>query len=120
MKSKAISTVPLPVRSALKKLGGDLADARKRRRISTATMAQRARISRPTLVRLERGDASVSVGIFATVLFVVGMHERLADLADASHDRVGLDLQTESLPKRIAGPRKKQHKATDAARAFAK
>ncbi|SPE58481.1 conserved hypothetical protein [Verrucomicrobia bacterium] len=109
MKSKAISTIPLPVRSALKKLGEDMADARKRRRISTATMAERARISRPTLLRLEHGDANVSVGIFAIVLFVLGMHERLADLADASHDRVGLDLETESLPKRIAGPRKKRH-----------
>jgi transcriptional regulator with XRE-family HTH domain len=108
MKSKAMSTVPLPVRAALKKLGGDIADARKRRRISTATMAERARISRPTLVRLERGDANVSVGIFATVLFVLGMHERLTDLADASRDRVGLDLETESLPKRIDGPRKKR------------
>jgi transcriptional regulator with XRE-family HTH domain len=108
MKSKAMSSVPLPVRSALKKLGGDLADARKRRRISTATMAERARISRPTLVRLERGDANVSVGIFATVLFVLGLHDRLTDLADASRDRVGLELETESLPRRITGARKKR------------
>ena len=71
-------------------------------------MSERARASRPTLARLERGDAAVSVGIFATVLFVLGMHDRLADLADASHDRVGLDLQAESLPKRISGPRKKR------------
>ena len=108
MKSKAISSIPLPVRSGLKKLGGDIADARKRRRISTAMMAERARISRPTLVRLERGDANVSLGIFATVLFVLGMHHRLAELADASHDRTGLDLEAESLPKRIDGPRRKR------------
>ena len=63
MKSKATSSIPLPVRSALKKLGGDIADARKRRRISTATMAERVRASRPTLLRLERGDANVSIGI---------------------------------------------------------
>lgn len=107
MKSKAISSIPFPVRSALKKVGGDIADARKRRRISTATMAERARISRPTLMRLERGDANVSVGIFATVLFIVGMQDRLADLADASHDRTGLDLEAESLPKRIDSPRRK-------------
>jgi transcriptional regulator with XRE-family HTH domain len=106
MKSKAIRSIPLPVRSALIKLGGDMADARKRRRISTATMAERARISRPTLARLERGDANVSLGIFATVLFVLGMSERLAELADASHDRMGLDLEAESLPKRIDSPRK--------------
>jgi hypothetical protein len=67
MKSMAITTIPLPVRGILKKLGEDMADARKRRRIATATMAQRAGISRPTLLRLERGDASVSVGIFGTV-----------------------------------------------------
>jgi hypothetical protein len=35
------------------------------------------------------------------------MHDRLGDLVDAAHDRLGLDLQTESLPKRICGPRKK-------------
>ena len=108
MKSKAIGSIPLPVRAALRKLGADLADARKRRRISTATMAERARVSRPTLLRLEQGDPSVSVGIFATVVFVLGMHERLADLADAAHDRVGLELQAESLPQRIYGPRRKK------------
>src|SRR5271157_3079385 len=93
MKSKATSSIPLPVRLVLKKLGGDIADARKRRRIPTATMAERARISRPTLLRLERGDASVSLGIFSTVLFILGMQEHLAELADASHDRTGLDLE---------------------------
>jgi transcriptional regulator with XRE-family HTH domain len=105
MKSMAITTIPLPVRRILKKLGEDIANARKRRRIATATMAQRANISRPTLLRLEHGDAGVSLGIFATVLFILGMQDRLADLVDASHDRVGLDLQAESLPQRIYGPR---------------
>lgn len=108
MKSPATSSVPLSVRAALKKLGGDIADARRRRRISTATMAERARISRPTLVRLEQGDANVSMGILATVLFILGMQERLGDLADAKHDRAGLDLEAEWLPKRIDGPRKKR------------
>jgi transcriptional regulator with XRE-family HTH domain len=108
MKSKATMSLPLPLRGLLKKLGADLADARKRRRIATATMAERARVSRPTLARLERGDATVSLGIFATVLFVLGMQDRLADLVDAAQDRLGLDLQTELLPKRIYGPRKKR------------
>jgi len=108
MKSKATTSMPLPVRGILRKLGEDIADARKRRRISTTTMAERARISRPTLLRLERGDANVSLGIFATVLFILGMHDRLADLVDATQDRLGLDLQSESLPKRICGPRRKR------------
>jgi len=107
MKSKSILTIPLPVRRALKKLGSDMADARKRRRISTATMAERAMISRPTLVRLEKGDPTVSLGIYATVLFVLGMTSRLADLADVMHDKLGLDLENEALPKRIGRHRRK-------------
>lgn len=108
MKSPATRLAPFPVRAALKKLGGDIADARRRWRISTATMADRARISRPTLVRLERGNATVSMGILATVLFILGMQERLGDLADAKHDRADLDLEAEWFPKRIDGPRKKR------------
>jgi transcriptional regulator with XRE-family HTH domain len=99
-------TLPFPVRRALKKLGSDLGDARKRRRISTTTMAERAMISRTTLVKVENGDPGVSLGIFATVLFVLGMTERLADIADASHDRIGLHLESEKLPKRISSTRK--------------
>ena len=41
-------------------------------------------------------------------LFILGMTERIADLADASHDRTGLDLESENLPKRISSPRKER------------
>jgi len=66
-------------------------------------------ISRTTLVKVERGDQGVSMGIYATVLFVLGMTERIADLADAAQDRTGLDLESESLPKRISSPRKRSN-----------
>ncbi len=106
MRSPSSKSLPLPVQRALRKLGSDIADARKRRRISTTTMAQRAMISRTTLVKVENGDPGVSIGIFATVLFVLGMADRLSDVADASHDRTGLDLESENLPKRISSKRK--------------
>ncbi|MCB2107034.1 MAG: hypothetical protein KDE14_05005 [Rhodobacteraceae bacterium] len=99
-----LKTLPVGVRKNLRKLGGDLRDARLRRRISTTVMAQRALISRTTLVKVEKGDPTVSLGIYATVLFVLGLGERLADLADVSHDRVGLQLEEEHLPKRIRQP----------------
>ena len=70
-------------------------------------MAQRAMISRTTLVKVERGDQGVSMGIYSTVLFVLGMTERIANLADATQDRTGLDLEREKLPKRISSPRKR-------------
>lgn len=96
--------VPLPVKRALRKLGNDLRDARRRRRIPVAIMAQRASISRTTLGKVERGDPGASLGIYATVLFVLGMIGRLEDLADPGKDRVGLELEEEHLPKRIRRP----------------
>jgi DNA-binding XRE family transcriptional regulator len=113
MKSQSSKSLPLPVKRTLKKLGADLADARKRRRISTTTMAQRAMISRTTLVKVEKGEPGVSIGVIATVIFVLGMTDRLADIVDASHDRLGLDLESEKLPKRISSSRKPKHGTGD-------
>jgi transcriptional regulator with XRE-family HTH domain len=94
-------TMPIPVKRALGKLGQDIRDARKRRRISTQTMADRASISRVTLNKIENGESVVSVGAYAKALFVLGMSERLADLVDVTTDTLGLALEEERLPQRI-------------------
>ena len=99
--SKSKSALPLPVRRALKKLGTDISVARRRRNISTLLMAERAFISRNTLAKVEKGDPGVSLGIYATVLFVLGLTERLAELADPSRDSLGQDLAEKDLPKRV-------------------
>jgi transcriptional regulator with XRE-family HTH domain len=99
--SAALRALPASVRRALVKLGEDLSAARRRRRISMAVMAERAFVTRKTLARVERGDPSVSLGIYATVLFLLGMVERLEHLVDASTDRLGIELEDEHLPKRI-------------------
>ena len=101
MAGKSQATLPIPVRRALRKVGTDIRDARRRRRIPTAVMAERALISRMTLNKVEKGNPGVSLGIYATVLFVLGMTDRLAELADARHDAVGLGLEEERLPQRI-------------------
>ena len=82
-------------------LGADIRDARVRRRISTRIMSERTMVGRMTLYKAERGDPTVSMGTYATVLFVLGMTDRLADLADVRFDRLGLLLDEECLPKRI-------------------
>ena len=64
-------------------------------------MAERAFISRSTLVRVEKGDPGVSLGIYASVLFVLGMADRFGELADAARDPVGLSLEEDRLPRRI-------------------
>ena len=93
--------LPLPVRRVLRKLGADIRAARLRRRIQTAVMADRVQVSRPTLWKLEQGDPSVGIGAYATALYVLGMVDRLADVADIAHDPVGQQLASESLPRRI-------------------
>jgi hypothetical protein len=98
--------LPLPVKRALAKLGGDIKSARLRRRIPTTIMAQRAFITRMTLQKVENGDPSVSLGIYAVVLFVLGLTQRLVDLADARSDELGLQLEEERLPKRIRASKK--------------
>lgn len=102
MRKKAtLSSLPLPVTRALRKLGHDIKDARRRRRLPMAIVAQRASISKPTLIKIERGDPGVSIGSYATVLFVMGMAEKLAELVDPKNDPVGLQLEEENLPQRI-------------------
>ncbi|MGH9569271.1 MAG: hypothetical protein ACRD4F_06510 [Candidatus Angelobacter sp.] len=93
--------MPLPVTRALRKLGHDIRDARRRRRIPAEIASQRASISRPTLLKIEKGDPGVAVGSYATLLFVLGLTERLAELADPARDAVGLQLEEERLPQRI-------------------
>lgn len=90
----------LAVRRALTKLGQDIYDARKRRGLSAKVLSDRAFTSRVTLSRIENGDYGVSIGIYASVLHALGMIERIADLADASHDEVGLRLTSPSAKRR--------------------
>ena len=101
MRNKIDSTLPIPIRRALRKLGGDIRDARRRRRISTMIMAERAMISRMTLNKIEKGDPNVALGRYANVLFVLGMTDHLAELVAPEHDTVGLSLADDFLPKRI-------------------
>ena len=103
--SRSQQALPFGVRRALRKLGMDVSAARRRRRIPVAIMAERAFISRTTLARVEKGDPRVSMGIYASVLFVLGMADRLGDLADAARDPLGLSLEEERLPQRIRASR---------------
>ncbi len=81
-------------------------DARKRRRIPMQLAADRAGISRTTLDKIEKGDEGVSAGAYARILFVMGMVERFGDLADPKFDQIGMELESEQLPKRIRIPKR--------------
>jgi len=91
-------------------INGDLKDVRLRRRLSTAVIAERAFLNRKTLRKIEMGDAGVSMGAYVSILFVLGMTDRLADVADARFDRTGLTLEEERLPKRIRTTKKEKQR----------
>lgn len=89
----------------LSNLGENIKLARLRRRLSAEIVAERAGISRATLTKVEKGSSSVSMGIYASVLFALGLEKDL--LKVASDDVLGRKLQDLDLvvhkraPKRI-------------------
>ena len=64
-------------------------------------MAVRLFVSRDTLWRMERGDPTVASGTLVTALFVLQLHDRLANLAAPSTDAISLSLDERRLPQRI-------------------
>ncbi len=97
--------LPIPAKRAMRELGENISVARRRRRIPTKIMAERAGFSVITLGKIERGEPSVSMGSYACALFVLGMTDHLQNIAGPHRDIIGLDLETENLPKRIRFPR---------------
>jgi len=89
------------VRRALRKLGADIHDARRRRKLPMAVVAERAFTSRSTLQKVEAGDANVSISIYAAVLQALGLLEGLTQVADIGNDTVGQVLASAALPKHI-------------------
>ncbi|MBC5764562.1 XRE family transcriptional regulator [Ramlibacter sp. GTP1] len=92
--------MPPVAAAALRKLGGDLATARKRRRQSLRDWALRLQVSVPTLIRLEKGDPTVSMGVYATALWLVGRHEALGSAADPKEDAAALEAEIRAAAER--------------------
>lgn len=100
--SLALTQMPPSTLAALQQLGADLSVARLRRKESLKTWAKRMGVSVPTLLRLEAGEPSVSLGVLATALWLIGRDAALGSLATPKEDRGALELdvrQAETLGK---------------------
>lgn len=104
---KIMTNLPIPVIKVLRKMGQDINNARRRRRITIELMAERAGLSRATIGKIEKGDPTTSMGGYASVLFVLGMEGSLGDLVDSVHDLLGRRLEDEKLPQRVRTPHRK-------------
>jgi transcriptional regulator with XRE-family HTH domain len=98
--ASAIETLPPAAAAALRKLGANLATARKRRKQPLREWAARLDVSVPTLMRMEKGDAAVSIGVYATALWVIGRHHTLAAAADPKEDVAALENEISAAAQR--------------------
>lgn len=78
--------------------------ARLRRKFSAETVAQRAGITRRTLSKVEQGDPSVALGVYARVMQVLRLENDLALLA--KDDELGRKLQDAGVSARLRAPKR--------------
>lgn len=93
-------TLPQPAIEALCQLGDNLKVARLKREITLQEWAKRMNVSIPTLVRMERGDPSVGVGVYVTAMWLVDALESLKNTASPESDKVAITLETHRARKR--------------------
>ena len=93
----------------LSSAGEQIRKARLRRNLTVKEVAERAGTTAVTVLNVEKGLPSVSVGKVLSVLNVLGLEQDI--LLIAADDPQGRELQDESLPKR-ARRTKTDRKAT--------
>jgi transcriptional regulator with XRE-family HTH domain len=93
--------LPLPASKAIQKLGRDISRARRRRRLTQASLAERSGLAVSTVRRIEEGNPKVALEHIARILHVLGEIARLEQLLDTREDEMGLVLMDEALPERV-------------------
>ena len=78
-------------RKSLTQRGENIRIAIKRRGFTQTLISERTGLSRLTIRRIERGDASVSIGHYVAVLSVLGLADDIVKVA--SDDVLGRKLQ---------------------------
>ena len=93
---KTRNTILLPrAQKPISVLGENIKLARLRRKFSAAQVAERANISRPTLVSIEKGNPNVTIGAYVKVLSVLGLENDIMEVAN--DDKLGRRLQDAKL-----------------------
>lgn len=96
-------SVLLPkVLNNLSLLGENIKFVRLRRRLPMRVICEKAQISRPTLINIEKGSPDVSIGLYALVLNILGnFDDELSEVA--KDDRIGRTIQDLNIkiPKRV-------------------
>jgi len=89
---------------AVSTLGENIKLARLRRKYSTQQVSERANISRPTLLSIEKGNPNVSIGAYVKVLMVLGLEKDITTVA--KDDDLGRRLQDANLVIKERAPKR--------------
>ena len=92
-------------RDIIETVGEQIKLARLRRKFSGRMVAERAGIGRNTLISIEQGKPSVSIGHYLNVLKVLGLEKDLLLLA--KDDELGRKLQDAGLSTKERAPKKR-------------
>ena len=87
--------MPRALDQAMKQMGEQIKLARKRRHLSMQDIAERATVNRLTVSKVEHGDPTVSMGIYARVLYALNLEKDITLLA--ADDALGRQLQDAEL-----------------------
>lgn len=99
MKNAAYNIMP-DTENILKTMGEQIKMARLRRKLSATLVAERAGVRRSTLWKVENGNPSVAVGIYAAVLHALNNMDK--DLLKiAGDDELGRKLQDIELLRKV-------------------
>lgn len=90
---KMTRELPASIAKPLAALGANLRLARERRGMTIRELAVQMNASPPTIIKLERGDPSVSMAIYAAALHLYERLEWLPDLVDPNFDREALRIE---------------------------
>ena len=101
MPATSSSPPPLPVRRALREIGGHVQAWRKLRGLTQNQLADRAGVDRKTLMRVERGNGGVSFEIVLRVLHGLGVLDSLPTAVDPYETAVGRLRAEDQLPRRV-------------------
>ena len=90
--------MPRVLAQHLQLMGEQIMLARKRRHLSMQDIADRATVTRLTVSKVEHGDPTVSMGIYARILFALNLEKDITLIA--ADDNLGRQLQDAELLKR--------------------
>ena len=89
-RNQLLAAPPYPVEQALNRIGHNLRTARIRRKYTIEEVAEKIGTGPRAVMDAEKGKASTGIVVYAALLWLYGLDQPLADLANPAKDEQGL------------------------------